>query len=108
MLTCPGAFGDFLSSFKESASTSEKAATDALDALNLEEHDSDYDFMDDADEQDGQRRTRRSQARSPKKKYMDVLQDVADRKRQDICIELDDLAIVCDTSCDYHSANIAI
>ena len=94
MLTFSGAFADFLSSFKESASTSETAATDALDALNLGEHDSDYDFMDDADGPEGQRRTRNSQTRSPKRKYMEVLQDVADRKRQDICIELDDLAIV--------------
>ena len=32
--------------------------------------------------------------RDPKVKYMEILQDVADRKVSEICIELDDLDIV--------------
>ncbi|MCJ1282107.1 Mcm2-7 hexameric complex component [Xylographa opegraphella] len=91
------AFEDFLSSFKSSASASELSATNALQSLNIEEdHLSDeYDFMDDA--ADGAVPTRSSQRRGadrePKRKYMGILQKVADRQTSEICIELDDLDI---------------
>lgn len=55
-----------------------------------------YDFMD--DEGDGvaaQRRRRERRLRHPKQKYLHMLQDVADRKRTNIVIELDDLKMVC-------------
>lgn len=48
--------------------------------------------MDDANGE--QTRTRNNASRSAKKKYMDILQDIADRKTQEICIELDDLVTV--------------
>ena len=89
----PGAFEEFLSDFKESASTSEAAAAEALGGLNLDENEDDYDFMEDAPEQNEQR-TRNTQKTSPRKKYMEILQNIADRKSQEICIELDDLATV--------------
>ncbi|CAF9915392.1 MAG: Mcm2-7 hexameric complex component [Gomphillus americanus] len=85
------AFEEFLSDFKESASTSEAAAAEALGGLNLDENEDDYDFMEDAPEQNEQR-TRNTQKTSPRKKYMEILQNIADRKSQEICIELDDLA----------------
>jgi DNA replication licensing factor MCM7 len=61
-----------------------------LEELNLDgDGDSDeYDFMDDVDNGHGQ--GRRAQ-RSPKVKYMKLLQNVADRKVSQIVIELDDL-----------------
>ncbi|MCJ1419022.1 Mcm2-7 hexameric complex component [Xylographa parallela] len=89
------AFEDFLSSFKSSASASEASATNALQSLNIEEDNlsDEYDFMDDA--ADGAVPTRSSQRRDrerdPKKKYMEILQRVADRQTSEICIELDDL-----------------
>jgi DNA replication licensing factor MCM7 len=90
-----------LSTFKESASASETAATSALENLNINEDDisDDYDFMEDAeDESNGTRRGRGARNRDPKKKYMEILQKIADRQLSEICIELDDLDTVC-----YHA-----
>jgi len=65
--------------------------------MNIDEDDfsDDYDFMDDDDEegQNSRRRTR-SQAKTPKTKYMDLLQKVADRYEDEITIDLDDVAKV--------------
>ncbi|KAI9674425.1 MAG: Mcm2-7 hexameric complex component [Caeruleum heppii] len=87
------AFEDFLRSFKTSSSTSETAATNALQDLNIDEDhlSEEYDFMDDAD---GETRAgpRRHKSRDPKLKYLDVLQNIADRNTSEIVIDLDDLA----------------
>lgn len=80
----PGAFEDFLKSFKSST----VEASDALEGLNIDDEGEDYDFMDDADAPNN--RTGGNQ-QAPKVKYMKLLQDVADRKVSDIVIELDDL-----------------
>lgn len=84
---CAAAFEDFLRSFKSSSTE----AADALDSLDLNEHDEDdeYDFMDETEEDGAQRRGTRP-TRS-KAKYMNVLQDVADRKVDHIVIDLDDV-----------------
>lgn len=85
------AFQAFLEKF-ETSKTSSDAAAEAIDSLHLDsDHTSDeYDFMDDvSDEGDGGSRRRL------KRKYMDVLQEVANRERQNILIELDDLQEVC-------------
>ncbi|MCJ1233695.1 Mcm2-7 hexameric complex component [Varicellaria rhodocarpa] len=91
------AFEDFLSHFKSSASASESSATNALQDLNIDEDglSDEYDFMDDAaDGTVAPRANRRGDSnRDPKVKYMEILQDVADRKVSEICIELDDLDI---------------
>ena len=86
------AYEDFLSSFKMSASATEASARSALEGLNFEEDDlsDEYDFMDDAA---GQNRGASRQG-DPKKKYMEILQKVADRELNEICIELDDLDAV--------------
>ena len=69
-----------------------------MQSLNIEEDNlsDEYDFMDDA--ADGAVPTRSSQRRDrerdPKKKYMEILQRVADRQTSEICIELDDLDTV--------------
>ncbi|RAH47033.1 DNA replication licensing factor MCM7 [Aspergillus brunneoviolaceus CBS 621.78] len=84
-------FKDFLKHFKSFESASESAATEAIEDLNLEEDGTsdEYDFMDDVE--DGAQRPGRRR-REPKLKYMQLLQDVADRERTNILIELDDLA----------------
>ncbi|KAF2499180.1 MCM-domain-containing protein [Lophium mytilinum] len=82
------AFEDFLKTFK---STTVEAA-DQLEGLNIGEDglSDEYDFMDEDD--DGAARTRRqARDRNPKQKYIQMLQDVADRVRSEIQIDLDDL-----------------
>lgn len=78
------AFKDFLQNFKSSSTETE----DALGDLNLDgDGTSDkYDFMDDAD--DGARTRSRTKS---KLKYMNILQDVADRKSSQVLVDLDDL-----------------
>ncbi|KAK8167959.1 MCM2/3/5 family-domain-containing protein [Phyllosticta citrichinensis] len=78
------AFEDFLRSYKSSSTE----ATDALEDLQIDGEDEDYDFLDD-DDGEGVQRSRRN--RSPKVKYMQMLQEVANRTRNSILIDLDDL-----------------
>lgn len=79
------AFQSFLEKFETSKTES---ATEAIDGLHLDgDHTSDeYDFMDDVGNDENSRSRRR-----PKRKYMDMLQEVANRERQNIVVELDDL-----------------
>jgi DNA replication licensing factor MCM7 len=81
------AFQSFLEKF-ETSKTSTDATAEAIDGLHLDgDHTSDeYDFMDDVADDD-----RAGSRRRPKRKYMDMLQEVADRERQNIVVELDDL-----------------
>jgi hypothetical protein len=91
------AFQDFLKHFKAFESASESAATEAIEDLHIDGDGSDeYDFVDDMDVgNDGARRSRRTgRRREPKHKYMQILQEVADRERMNIPIELDDLDTV--------------
>lgn len=90
------AFKDFLKHFKTFQSTSEAAATEALEELNIDgERSSDeYDFMDDADEAEGGQTNTARRRKDLKLKYMQVLQDVANRDQSNILIELDDLSVV--------------
>ncbi|PLN81386.1 MCM-domain-containing protein [Aspergillus taichungensis] len=87
-------FKDFLKGFKTLESTSATAATEALEDLHIDggERTSDeYDFMDDAEDGNAQTGTRGGR-RGTKLKYMEMLQDVANRERLNVLIELDDLA----------------
>lgn len=90
-LTTPtAAFQDFLTSYK--------STENALEDLNIDgDNTSDeYDFMDDvAGRKDGQQS---GQSGAVRTKYMDILQQVADRKVSEILIELDDLENVCHES----------
>lgn len=88
-------FKDFLQHFKTLQSTSEAAATEAMEDLNIDGNrtSDEYDFMDDID--DGGAETRGARRRrEPKLKYMQILQDIANRDVSNIVIELDDLEIV--------------
>lgn len=83
------AFKDFLQNFKSFESASEDAAAEAIGDLHIDGDGTsdEYDFMDDAREDaEESRRQRRT-----KRKYMTVLQDIADRVKSNIVIELDDL-----------------
>ncbi|KAJ5637100.1 DNA replication licensing factor MCM7 [Penicillium lividum] len=86
-------FKDFLKQFKSMQSTSEAAATEALEDLNIDGHrtSDEYDFMDDVEGGAQTRSTRKN--RQTKLKYMEILQDVANRDTSHILIELDDLEI---------------
>lgn len=88
----PAAFEDFLRSYKSSTAQ----ATNALEDLHIEEDglSDEYDFMDDVEDGAGQGDRRADRGRSPKVKYMKILQDVADRASSQILIELDDLDAV--------------
>lgn len=80
---------EFLQNFKSSQSASEASATEAISGLNIDEDDLDaLDEMDEDGEENG--RTTRER-REPKLKYMALLQEIADRTKNHIVIELDDL-----------------
>ncbi|KAL9616415.1 MAG: hypothetical protein Q9160_008714 [Pyrenula sp. 1 TL-2023] len=84
------AFIDFLQHFKSSQSQSEDTAADAIEDLRLDGDGTsdEYDFMDDVDDGNGRERRRRG---ADKEKYMTILQDVADREKSNVVVELDDL-----------------
>lgn len=86
------AFKDFLKHFKTLQSSSEAAATEALEDLNIDGNrtSDEYDFMDDIEDEGAGARRRKE----PKLKYMQILQDLANRDSSNIVIELDDLEIV--------------
>ena len=88
------AFEGFLTSYKGKSSSD---TANALNDLHIDEDglSDEYDFMDDVDGGDETRRRDRATA-GPKKKYMSVLQDVADRNATEVLIELDDVDEVCD------------
>ncbi|CAG8890932.1 unnamed protein product [Penicillium egyptiacum] len=88
-------FKDFLKGFKTFQSSSEAAATEALEDLNIDDGQTsdEYDFMDDVDETNGASARGARRQREPKLKYMQILQDIANRDKSNILIELDDLSI---------------
>lgn len=92
-LNLTGAFEDFLSSYKSTVSTEDISATDALQDLNIDDGLSDeYDFMEDArDGEDKEKNSRSRKFADPKRKYVNMLQQVADRRISEVTIELDDL-----------------
>lgn len=85
--TITAAFEDFLRSYKSSAAETE----DALEDLRLDGDGTsdEYDMMDDVE--GAGTRSRRRNAQKSKTKYMNMLQEVADRKSSQVLIELDDL-----------------
>lgn len=90
------AFRDFLESFKSSQSASDEAAAEAIDGFHIDGDGTsdEYDFMDDAENGDATRSRREGRNRPDKRKYIALLQDIADRVKSNILIELDDLDLV--------------
>lgn len=89
-------FKDFLQHFKTLQSSSEAAATEAMEDLNIDGNrtSDEYDFMDDVDDGEGAQTRGARRRREPKLKYMQILQDVSNRDSANIVIELDDLDVV--------------
>jgi len=81
------AFESFLDKFEATKNATDQAA-DAIDGLHLDgdETSDEYDMLDDVDDAVGGQQRQQS-----RKKYMEMLQQVADRERSNILIELDDL-----------------
>lgn len=74
----------------------EQAIVHALGNINIDDDDlsDEYDFMDE-DEGAAQRRAQEKEARrKPQHKYRQLLQQLADRKINEICVDLDDLSSV--------------
>ncbi len=68
----------------------------ALEDMNLDDDDEDYDFLDSDDEANVAQRARRAakqRAREPIHKYMELLQKVADREQDEITVDLADLEV---------------
>jgi len=84
-------FAEFLEKFETSKTASDEAV-EAIDSLHLDgDHTSDeYDFMDDVANGDSAH-TRQDGRRPSKRKYLEMLQQVADRERTNVLIELDDV-----------------
>ena len=86
------AFEDFLTNYESSGSDPENA-TDALENLNINEDglSDEYVMVDDERERP---RNQPKPSQFGKKKYMNILQKVADRQISEIAIDLDDLSNV--------------
>jgi DNA replication licensing factor MCM7 len=54
-----------------------------------------YDFAESDEEAMNARRAARKDASRPRNKYLDILQEIANRERDEITVELDDIAEVC-------------
>lgn len=84
-----------MSTYESTTSDLDAAATDALEGLNIDEDaDSDDFVMVDGEENGSGGRRKPGQYEDPKKKYMNLLQKVADRQISEVKIELDDLKTV--------------
>lgn len=83
------AFVDFLQNFKSSSTE----AADQLENLNLNgDGDNDeYDMIDDSDNPAPNANRRRTRTKA---KYVEMLQDIADRTRSNVLIDLNDLESV--------------
>ncbi|KAK0731800.1 MCM2/3/5 family-domain-containing protein [Lasiosphaeris hirsuta] len=84
------AFESFINDFKTSP---EETITTALGDINIDEDDlsDEYDFMDEDDEAQARRQQEKARKRAPRHKYKDLLQELADRKIDEVVIDLDDL-----------------
>lgn len=93
--TFADAFEDFLSNFK--AAPKPSSVAHALGDMTIDEDDfsDEDDLMEEDDDQAQARRRTRAQEKEPRTKYMDILQKVADRRENEVTIELDDVAKVC-------------
>lgn len=93
----------------ETFKTSKKTASAANGPLGMDIDDDDisdeYDFAESDEEAEEARRAVRKHASMPHNKYIDILQQVANRQLDEITIELDDLWEVCITEMTYDTAD---
>jgi len=99
------AFESFLGAFKTSKTTS---VADGLLDMNIDDDDisDEYDFAESDEEAQKAQRAARKEIWMPHKKYMDILQEVANRQQDEVTIELDDLFEVCMNATGCDSANV--
>ena len=99
------AFESFLGAFKTSKTDS---VADGLLDMNIDDDDisDEYDFAESDEEAQEARRAARKLASMPHTKYMDILQQVANRQQDEVTIELDDLFEVCMNATGCDSANL--
>lgn len=73
-----------------------ESITHALGNIDIAEDDLDdeYDFMDEDDEEEERRRQERADKKKPYHKYKDIMRQLANRKIDEVLIELDDIAQV--------------
>ncbi|KAK6084230.1 DNA replication licensing factor mcm7-like protein [Seiridium cupressi] len=85
------AFEDFLQKFKTSP---QDTITHAIGQISIDEDDlsDEYDFMDEDDGAQEQRRRQKAAQRQPKHKYAELMQGLADRTIDEVLVELDDIA----------------
>ncbi|KAI0125657.1 DNA replication licensing factor mcm7 [Xylariales sp. AK1849] len=85
------AFENFLEKFQTSP---QDTITHAIGQISIDEDDlsDEYDFMDEDDEAQEQRRREKAAQKSPKHKYADMMQKLADRALDEVLVELDDIA----------------
>lgn len=89
-----GAFKTFLQDFKASPAES---ITHALGNIDIGEDDlsDEYDFMDEDDEEEEERRRQqKAEKKKPYHKYKNMMRELADRKIEEVLIDLDDVAQV--------------
>lgn len=91
--TLPDAFKEFLTNYK---TTPEHQITHALGNINIDDDDlsDEYDFADETNELAERRAQEKMARRKPQHKYLDMLQKLADRKIDELVIDLDDLSMV--------------
>ncbi|CAK7264884.1 DNA replication licensing factor MCM7 [Sporothrix epigloea] len=84
------AFKEFLQNYK---TTPEHQITHALGNINIDDDDlsDEYDFADESNELAERRAQEKVARRQPQHKYLDMLQKLADRKIDELVIDLDDL-----------------
>lgn len=85
----------------------EQALTYAMDNVTMDEDDlsDEYDFMD--EDPEARRREKAKQRQQSLHKYLDILQRLADRKLDQVVIDLDDLAAVSQSNPVKRTSTIA-
>lgn len=92
-IVSPAAFKSFLTDFKASPADS---LTHALGGMDIAEDDLDdeYDFMDDDNDEEELHRQERADRKKPYHKYKEIMQQLANRKIDEVLVDLDDVSQV--------------
>lgn len=86
----PAAFKSFLTDFKASPADSLTHALGGMDIAE-DELDDEYDFMDDDNEEEELQQQERADRKKPYHKYKDLMQQLANRKIDEVLVDLDDV-----------------
>lgn len=100
------AFEDFLSTYESTTSDLDVVATDALEGLNIEEDNSSDEYVMVDNEGEKGTSPKLGHESQTKKKYMHMLQKVANRQISEVSIELDDIDNVCYLFLDVNNPKV--